>query len=171
MDRLTPEQRSAQMSRIRGTNTRPELVVRRLVHHAGFRFRLHRRISAVAQAQARRHHPDVRLPGGKLPGRPDLVFSGQRKVVFVNGCFWHQHGCRAGRHAPTTNAEFWARKLQTNRERDARNHSELHELGCSVLDVWECELEDADVVLSKLVAFLDGGGSGTPVGDGDRLDR
>lgn len=156
MDRLTTEQRSAQMSRIRGTNTRPELIVRRLAHHAGFRFRLHGRISVAAQDQARRRHPEVRLPGGKLPGKPDLIFAGRRKVVFVNGCFWHQHDCRAGRHAPATNAEFWARKLQTNRQRDARNHAELQKLGWSVLDVWECELADADVVLFKLTTFLRG---------------
>lgn len=90
--------------------------------------------------------------------------------MFVNGCFWHQHDCRAGRHAPSTNAEFWARKRQTNMERDARNHSELQILGWNVLDVWECELEGTDVVLSKLVAFL-GGGSGSPVGEGDRLGQ
>lgn len=154
MDRLTPEQRSAQMSRIRGTNTGPELIVRRLAHHAGFRFRLHGRISVAEQDQARRRHPEVRLPGGKLPGKPDLIFAGRRKAVFVNGCFWHQHDCPAGRHAPSTNAEFWARKRHLNRERDVRNHSELQKLGWSVLDVWECELADTGAVLSKLTEFL-----------------
>lgn len=163
MDSLTPEQRSAQMSRIRGTNTRPELIVRSLAHQSGFRFRLHGRISVAAQDQARRRHPEVRLPGGKLPGKPDLVFAGRRKVVFVNGCFWHQHDCRAGRHAPSTNADFWARKRQMNMERDARNHAALQELGWGVLDVWECELEDIDVVLSKLAIFL-GGDPGAPLG-------
>lgn len=159
MDRLTPEQRSAQMSRIRGTNTRPELIVRSLAHHAGFRFRLHGRISVAAQGRARRCHPAVRLPGGKLPGKPDLVFAGRQKVVFVNGCFWHQRDCPAGRHAPSTNSEFWVRKRQLNEDRDARNHEALQELGWSVLDVWECELEDTDVVLSRLAAFLGGGGT------------
>lgn len=156
MDRLTPEQHSAQMSRIRGTNTRPELMVRRLAHHAGFRFRLHGRISKKAQDQARRRHPQVRLPGGKLPGKPDLVFAGRRKVIFVNGCFWHHHDCRAGRHAPSTNAEFWARKRRLNRERDGRNHMALQELGWSVLDVWECEVDETDTVAAKLVSFLSG---------------
>jgi len=98
-DVLTPEQRRRCMAAIRGTDTKPELLVRSIAHRIGYRFRLH---------------------AHDLPGRPDLVFPGRRKVVFAHGCFWHQHpGCR---HAtrPATRAEFWATKLDGNRERDAR---------------------------------------------------
>ena len=82
-DKLTPERRSWNMSRIRGKNTKPELLVRRLLHAKGYRYRLH--------GTAR---------GGQLPGNPDLVFAGRHKVIFVNGCFWHFHDCRVGQHAP-----------------------------------------------------------------------
>ena len=92
-DTLSPEQRSRNMSRIRGKDTKPEMLIRRILHAAGYRFRLHGTYRA-----------------GRLPGKPDLVFAGRRKVIFVNGCFWHMHSCRAGLHAPATNAGFWAAK-------------------------------------------------------------
>lgn len=154
MDRLTPTERSAQMSRIRGTNTQPEMLVRRLAHRAGYRFRLHGQVSATALAAGRRRAPDVVFRGGKLPGRPDLVFASRRKVVFVNGCFWHEHDCPVGRHAPATNSEFWADKRRRSVERDERNHAALRAIGWQVLDLWECQLKDPAVVLEELGQFL-----------------
>ena len=101
-DRLTPEQRSWNMSRIRGKNTKPELLVRSLLHAKGYRYRLHGKAGK-----------------GRLPGSPDLVFAGRRKVIFVNGCFWHFHDCRVGQHAPKANADFWEAKRTRTRDRDA----------------------------------------------------
>ena len=137
-DKLTPQQRSWNMSRIRGKNTKPELLVRRLVHSKGYRFRLHGRSGSV-----------------RLPGKPDLVFAGRRKVIFVNGCFWHFHDCRVGQHAPKANAEFWAAKRSRTRERDADQRRQLQEAGWDVLTVWECELKDGSALESLLVDFLD----------------
>ncbi|KNH21756.1 DNA mismatch repair protein Vsr [Arthrobacter sp. ZBG10] len=137
-DKLTPQQRSWNMSRIRGKNTKPELLVRRLVHAKGYRFRLHGRSGSV-----------------RLPGRPDLVFAGRRKVIFVNGCFWHFHDCRVGQHAPKANAEFWAAKRSRTRERDAEQRKQLQEAGWDVLTVWECELRDSSALESTLENFLD----------------
>ncbi|HEX7201193.1 MAG TPA: very short patch repair endonuclease, partial [Arthrobacter sp.] len=107
-DKLTPEQRSWNMSRIRGKNTKPELLVRRLLHAKGYRYRLHGSSGA-----------------SRLPGNPDLVFAGRRKVIFVNGCFWHFHDCRVGQHAPKANADFWAAKRTRTRERDAGQRRQL----------------------------------------------
>lgn len=154
MDRLTPQQRSALMSRIRGKDTGPELRVRRIAHAAGYRYRLHGQLARAAAAAARRAAPDVRLAGGKLPGKPDLVFAFRRKVVFVNGCFWHQHDCPAGRRAPSSNAEFWRAKREGNAARDLRHSAALSTLGWDSLTVWECELADPDRVLRSLAAFL-----------------
>ena len=115
MDTLTRAQRSERMARIRSRNTGPELAVRRLVYSLGFRYRLH---------------------GTGLPGKPDLVFASRRKVIFVHGCFWHQHpGC--GRQ-PKSRLEFWTEKLFQNRERDLRNQRKLRSLGWRILIVWEC---------------------------------
>ncbi|MEV7605051.1 very short patch repair endonuclease [Paenarthrobacter sp. NPDC089322] len=139
-DLLTPEQRSRNMSKIRGKNTKPELLVRKLLHAKGYRYRLH------GQAG-----------GGKLPGRPDLVFAGRRKVIFVNGCFWHFHDCKAGRHAPAHNAEFWDTKRTRTRERDAVQRSQLGAAGWQVLTVWECELRDHTALEDRLTSFLDDG--------------
>ena len=111
-DKLTPERRSWNMSRIRGKNTKPELLVRRLLHAKGYRYRLH--------GTAR---------GGRLPGNPDLVFAGRHKVIFVNGCFWHFHDCRVGQHAPKANAEFWETKRTRTRNRDAEQRLQLEALG------------------------------------------
>ncbi|MGP0223376.1 MULTISPECIES: very short patch repair endonuclease [unclassified Paenarthrobacter] len=139
-DLLTPEQRSRNMSRIRGKNTKPELLVRKLLHAKGYRYRLH------GQAG-----------GSKLPGRPDLVFAGRRKVIFVNGCFWHFHDCRAGLHAPAANAEFWEAKRARTRERDALQRRQLDAEGWRVLTVWECELKDRAGLERRLTGFLDSG--------------
>lgn len=120
------------MGRIRAKDTKPEMVVRRLVHGLGYRFRLHSR---------------------KLPGRPDLVFPGRKKVLFVHGCFWHAHeGCRRA-FSPKARSEYWRAKLQANRERDARVCEELAHLGWSWLVVWECEIKDPSLPL-RLSRFL-----------------
>ena len=133
MDILTPEQRSERMRRVRQRHTKPELIVRKLLHANGFRYRLN---------------------DPRLPGRPDIVFPGRRKVVFVHGCFWHQHvGCRAGK-VPATRQDFWLPKFDANRGRDRRNVEALEELGWSALVVWECETRDLPTLLAKLIDFL-----------------
>jgi DNA mismatch endonuclease (patch repair protein) len=111
----------------------PEVAVRRIVHALGFRFRLHRR---------------------DMPGTPDLVFARLKKVIFVHGCFWHQHpGCREGR-LPETRQEYWRPKLLRNVERDAENESRINALGWRTLTVWECELKGASRVRDRLARFL-----------------
>jgi DNA mismatch endonuclease (patch repair protein) len=136
-DRLTPAQRSWNMSRIRGKNTKPELLVRRLLHAKGYRYRLHGKAGKV-----------------RLPGNPDLVFAGRRKVIFVNGCFWHFHDCRVGQHAPKANAAFWEAKRARTRARDAQQRIQLEAAGWEVLTVWECELKDGSALEAQLVEFL-----------------
>jgi len=130
----SPEQRSFNMSRIRSKDTKPELVVRSLVHQLGYRFRLHVQ---------------------DLPGKPDLVLPAHRKVIFVHGCFWHMHQCRYGRVSPATNAEFWSSKRQSNVSRDQRNRRQLRAEGWSVFVVWECWTKDIDrKLLPRLLQFL-----------------
>lgn len=134
-DTLTPTARSERMSRVRGKDTGAELTVRRLVHGLGYRFRLHRR---------------------DLPGTPDLVFPGRRKVIFVHGCFWHRHpdpDCKLAR-MPKSRQEFWGPKLEGNRARDLRKEAALIEAGWSVLTVWECELRDQTSLRNKIGTFL-----------------
>jgi DNA mismatch endonuclease (patch repair protein) len=115
VDSLTPEQRSAQMSRIRGSNNKFELLVRRGLHKEGLRFR---------------------LGGANLPGRPDLVFPKFKTALFVNGCFWHAHSCSLFR-IPKSNAKFWKTKLEGNRDRDERVAQQLQMLGWRCLVFWE----------------------------------
>lgn len=158
MDRLTVEQRSALMSRIRGKDTGPELKVRRIAHAAGYRFRLHGQVARAAADAAARAAPEIKLIGGKLPGKPDLVFASRRKVVFVNGCFWHRHDCPAGRRAPSSNPDFWAAKREGNAARDDRHRASLRMLGWDSLTLWECQLKDPDAVLGALTEFLDAPG-------------
>jgi DNA mismatch endonuclease, patch repair protein len=118
VDVLTPTQRSFNMSRIRGRDTKPELVLRRGLHARGFRFRLHRR---------------------DLPGRPDLIFPSRRAVIFVHGCFWHGHDCPMCR-LPATRADFWQAKIEGNRVRDQNAVRALAAIGWRILIVWECAL-------------------------------
>ena len=132
-DVLTREQRQFNMSRIRGRDTLPEMVVRKAVRALGFRYRLHVR---------------------KLPGSPDLVFTSARKVVFIHGCFWHRHRCRYGRPRPRTRATFWMNKLTRNRERDREAIRALRKLGWSTLVVWECHTRDASRVTAYVARFL-----------------
>src|SRR5882672_2480634 len=107
MDRLLPERRSWLMSRVKGRDTAPERLVRHMLHAQGYRYRLHRK---------------------DLPGKPDIVFLGRKKVIFVHGCFWHGHGCRIGR-LPKSNEAFWTAKIDANRTRDLRNIERLRGLG------------------------------------------
>ncbi|MEV4952547.1 very short patch repair endonuclease [Paenarthrobacter nitroguajacolicus] len=137
-DLLTREQRSRNMSKIRGKNTKPELLIRRLLHAKGYRYRLHGKAGTA-----------------KLPGHPDLVFAGRRKVIFVNGCFWHFHECKAGQHAPAANAEFWEAKRTRTRERDALQREQLEAAGWKVLTVWECQLKDRSMLEERLTEFLE----------------
>jgi DNA mismatch endonuclease (patch repair protein) len=153
MDKLSVERRSDNMRRIRSTDTNPELTLRRLIHKLGYRFRLHRK---------------------DLPGRPDIVFPGLRKVIFVHGCFWHQHsGCREGR-IPASRIDYWASKLTRNQSRDAANRTLLEEQGWTVLVVWECELKDVSGVRKSVSQFLkraNGQNSGVPLSKRNKLSR
>lgn len=138
MDALTPTERSARMSRIKGKNTKPELVVRRLVHRMGYRYRLH---------------------GKGLPGHPDMVFSKSRKVIFVHDCFWHRHcGCPLAR-LPKSRLDFWEPKLTANAARDELTCRRLSDMGWKVLTIWECEVKNELVVMARVEAFLNAGGN------------
>ena len=119
MDVLTPEQRRHNMSRIRGKDTKPEMLLRRGLHGTGLRFRLHAR---------------------ELPGRPDMIFPRFRAAILVHGCFWHGHACPLFK-LPATRPEFWAAKIAGNRSRDLKAHAALAEAGWRVLIVWECALK------------------------------
>jgi DNA mismatch endonuclease, patch repair protein len=132
-DNLTPAQRSRTMSRVRSEDTGPELMVRRMVHRMGFRFRLHRR---------------------DLPGSPDMVLPRLHKVIFIHGCFWHGHDCKAGRKKAKTNARYWADKIGRNKTRDARARKSLSGLGWRSLVIWECELRKPEKVGMKVSRFL-----------------
>ena len=124
MDIVSPAVRSRMMGGIKGTNTRPERIVRSVAHRLGLRFRLHR---------------------ADLPGRPDVVFPRHRIVVFVHGCFWHRHDCGLAAD-PNTRPEFWAKKFQGNVRRDAATKQHLEEAGWRVVVIWECETrKEADL--------------------------
>jgi DNA mismatch endonuclease (patch repair protein) len=131
-DNRTPESRSALMSRIGGRNTAPELAVRRLLHGLGYRFRLHRR---------------------ELPGTPDVVFPSRRKAIFVNGCFWHAHGCKIGQ-PPKTKRRYWVPKLQRNRARDQQNLRDLRARGWRTMTVWQCQIRNPRGLDHRLISFL-----------------
>lgn len=127
--------RSSLMAKVRGRDTKPEMIVRRMAHALGYRFRLRRK---------------------DLPGSPDLVFPGRRAVVFVHGCFWHRHpGCSKA-STPKSNQTFWDDKFARNVERDARKERELRQLGWDVLVIWECETKKPDVIRANLLNFLGG---------------
>jgi len=132
-DPLTPSERSERMSRIRESDTKPEIAVRWLVYGMGYRYRLH--VSGI-------------------PGKPDLVFRPRKKVIFVHGCFWHQHGCRHYR-MPRTRKHFWEPKLAKNKERDARVKQEIEELGWKAMIVWECQIADIAALKKDIKEFLE----------------
>ena len=127
------ERRSATMRAVKSRDTKPEMRVRRLLHRAGYRYRLH---------------------ATDLPGAPDIVFRGRRKAVFVHGCFWHGHDCKRGARMPATNVEYWRRKIGRNVERHARNLKALAADGWTVLTLWECELKHEHSLRGRLEGFL-----------------
>jgi len=133
MDTLTPEERSAHMAKIRSRDTKPEMLVRRLVFKMGYRYRLHRR---------------------DLPSKPDLVFPSRGKVIFVHGCFWHGHSCRFGGRIPKSRIEFWTTKITRTRERDEANLLKLAEMGWDALVIWECQLKDVQELERQIETFL-----------------
>ena len=129
------------MARVRGKDTAPELRVRRIAHGMGLRFRLHRK---------------------DLPGKPDLVFTKHRLVVFVHGCFWHRHpGCSRA-STPATRPDFWQAKFESNTARDRRQQADLHDLGWKVLVFWECGLKDDDFVVAALTEAVRVRGPNSP---------
>jgi len=121
------------MAAVRGSNTKPEITVRKLLHSLGYRFRIHRR---------------------DLPGKPDIVLPKFGTVIFVHGCFWHSHKCRWGSVVPATRAEFWANKRVETKKRDARNRRQLKALGWSVVVVWECQTRDPDALASRIGSLI-----------------
>lgn len=134
MDTIPLCERSEIMSRVRSKNSRPEMLVRRLVFAEGYRYRLHDR---------------------KLPGCPDLVFRGRAKVIFMHGCFWHRHEQCSLARMPKSRLDFWEPKLTANKERDARNKKLLTKEGWKVLTIWECQLKDIEQLKRTIKRFLD----------------
>ncbi len=128
-DVLTPEQRRLCMSSIKAKDTKPEMIVRKISHSLGYRYRLHRT---------------------DLPGKPDLVFPRLSKIIFVNGCFWHMHKCKFGLVTPKTNSDFWRKKRESTVVRDKKQQQELKNLGWQVMVIWECQTR-----LKKHNALLD----------------
>lgn len=133
-DNVSPEIRSQIMARVTSKDTKPEMVVRRLVHCLGYRYRLHR---------------------SDLPGRPDLVFPSRRKVIFVNGCFWHNHANCAKVRIPKSNRDYWVAKIKRNGERDKRNLTLLQENGWHAETIWECQLNDMEALTTRITNFLE----------------
>jgi DNA mismatch endonuclease (patch repair protein) len=132
VDNRSEESRSALMARVRQKNTTPEMVVRRLLHRMGYRFRLHLK---------------------DLPGCPDIVLPRHKKVILVHGCFWHQHDCKKA-SLPRSNVEFWTDKLGKNVQRDRRTVEQLELLGWGSLTIWECETKHSYNIIPKINAFL-----------------
>ena len=132
-DTVSPETRSRVMAQVKSKGMKPEMKVRRLLHGLGYRYRLQR---------------------ADLPGKPDLVFPSRRKIVFVNGCFWHNHSDCPRVRIPASNRDYWLSKLERNKARDERNIRLLEEIGWSVTTVWECQLKDFQATTERLVEFL-----------------
>ena len=133
-DVLSPSQRKYNMSRIRDKDTKPEMVVRSMVHRMGFRYRLHQK---------------------NLPGKPDIVLTRHRKIIMVHGCFWHKHNCRYGRVVPKTNTKFWQEKRAATVVRDRRNLRQLRKNGWEVLTIWECQIKKSKALINRIVNFLE----------------
>ena len=127
--------RSQIMSHISGKNTKPEIIIRKIVHSLGFRFRLHKE---------------------ELPGKPDLVFPKYKKVIFVNGCFWHGHKNCLRSKLPSTNKKFWEEKIEGNKRNDKSNKIKLKKLGWDYLVIWQCEIKkkSAEKLKNKILKFL-----------------
>jgi len=135
VDVHSPKQRSYNMSRIKGKDTKPEMVLRQWLWRSGYRYRLHRK---------------------DLPGKPDIVFPGLKNIIFVHGCFWHKHNCKYFKW-PASNAEFWKNKIKGNIKRDNKHYKALSDIGWNYLTVWECELNSKNQVSlwKKVRKFLD----------------
>jgi DNA mismatch endonuclease (patch repair protein) len=133
VDTLTVAERSERMSRIRSKDTKPEMLVRRLLHKLGYRYRLHRR---------------------DLPGIPDLVFPSRKKVIFVHGCFWHAHSRCSVANVPKSRRPFWRAKFSRNKRRDGSNERLLRRDGWHVFTVWECETKDMASLMLRLSECL-----------------
>lgn len=136
VDTLTPDERSERMGRVRSKDTKPEIIIRHLVHGMGYRYRLHRY---------------------DLPGRPDLVFPRFRKVIFVHGCFWHRHpdqACKLAR-LPKSRLDFWMPKLEGNRRRDEKNQAALLSHGWKFMVIWECEIGNTQELERRIKLFLE----------------
>ena len=132
-DNHTAEQRSRNMSAIRGTNTEPEKIVRAFLHKKGYRFRLHQK---------------------DLPGKPDIVLKKYRTIIEVRGCFWHRHpGCKYTT-TPRSNKEYWESKFKTNIERDQKNFQKLLNMNWKVIIIWECELRHNEGKLDEIIQVL-----------------
>ena len=127
------EQRSRIMRAVKSRDTKPEMMVRRLLHRMGYRYRLHSK---------------------DLPGKPDIVFGSRRKVIFIHGCFWHGHSCKRGNRPPKNNAEYWKMKIMRNIELHSDQLNELAAAGWEVLTLWECELTDEKIIRQQLTSFL-----------------
>lgn len=121
------------MRGVRGKDTKPEMIVRKVVHSLGYGFRLHR---------------------ADLPGTPDLVFPRFSSVIFVHGCFWHDHHCQNGRRRPKANREFWVSKINGNHTRDVRNFRKLRRMGWHVMAIWECQLKNIETLKQRISRFL-----------------
>ena len=133
MDRVSEEKRSWIMSRVKARDTGPERLVRSLLHGLGYRFRVHRK---------------------DLPGKPDIVLPRYKKIIFVHGCFWHQHtGCTKSRR-PASNRDFWDHKFETTIQRDQRNLVQLKDLGWGTLVIWQCETRDRESLKTRLYNYL-----------------
>lgn len=131
---MTSEVRTRTMRAVKSRDTKPELFVRKIVYALGYRYRLHRK---------------------DLPGCPDLVFPGRRKVIFVHGCFWHGHNCKRGGRVPKENMSYWREKIAKNIERDKKHIDNLNKMGWNTLLLWECDLKGLEVVKREVKAFLD----------------
>ncbi|MCX5670789.1 MAG: very short patch repair endonuclease [Planctomycetota bacterium] len=132
-DTFTKAERSRIMAAVKGKDTKPEMVVRRLVWGLGYRYRLHVR---------------------SVPGCPDLVFRSRRKAIFVHGCFWHRHWCSGGRSMPASRVKYWRQKFARNMARDVKHRRRLSRMGWRVLTIWECQTGKPDRLESRLKAFL-----------------
>ncbi len=121
------------MRRVTSGDTKPEMKVRRLIYSLGYRYRLHRK---------------------DLPGKPDVVFIGKKKAIFVHGCFWHGHSCKRGARTPKTNRKYWTEKISKNIERDKRNIQKLKEMDWEILIIWECQTRDMEALSEIIEIFL-----------------
>lgn len=134
MFQATNAARRKLMAAVKSKNTQPEMVARRFLHSVDYRFRVHDK---------------------NLPGRPDIVFLGKRKAIFVNGCFWHGHHCNHGKIKSRTNEDFWSNKIRANIQRDEKNDCLLNAMGWKTLTIWECQIKQEDWI-SPVLKFLEG---------------